>query len=316
MNLNLFQTKSKSTYRHYEIDVLRGIAVILMLIYHFCFDLDYFGLYAMPSWFWPQRLYGFPITIMFIFIAGVSLSLSASVTKDAPALLKKLIKRGAFIFLIGLIITAVIWIYPHDGAILFGVLHLIGVSTILAIPFLIRMTKEAQGGQEVKGKQEEQEGQKEQEAKKEQEEQKEQEGQAFREYNEKPARVSWATWFIPLLFGIIIILVSNITGKMSGPVWMAPFVHPDGYFMLDYEPLFPWFGVILIGVAVGAWLYPKGERRFSLGSIKPLGFLKDMPPFLKPVSFMGRHSLVIYLAHQPVILGILWLVRVIESGLF
>jgi len=252
-----------------------------MVIYHFCFDLDYFGIYAIPSWFWPQQFYGFPITILFIFIAGVSLALSASVTKDTPALSKKLIKRGASLLAIGLLITVVTRVYPHDGAILFGVLHLIGLSTILAVPFLTGLTKEAQASEKRK---------------------------------EKPAWFSFFTrvsWLLPLVLGIIILLVSKIVGKINGPIWLVPFgIHPYGLYMLDYEPLFPWFGVILVGVAVGAWLYPKGERRVSLDS------LKNEPLFLTPISFIGRHSLVIYLAHQPVILGILWLVGVIEPGLF
>ena len=285
--MNLFQTKSKSKSRYYELDVLRGIAVLLMVVYHFCFDLEYFGVYLPPSWFRLQQFYGFLFTILvigvavFIGIAGVSLALSASITKDTPDLSKKLIKRGASLLAIGLLITAVTWIYPHDRAILFGVLHLIGLSTILAIPFLTGLTKEAQ---------------------------------ASEKYEDKPALFSLFTrfpWLLPLVFGIIIILVSTIVGKINGPIWLVPFgIHPDGLYMLDYEPLFPWFGVILVGIAVGTWLYPKGERRFSMG------LLKNEPLFLTPFSFIGRHSLVIYLTHQPIILGILLLVGVIELGLF
>jgi uncharacterized membrane protein len=238
-----------------------------MVIYHFFFDLDYFGILEMPAWFWSQQLHGFPITIMFIGIAGASLALSAFKAADAGSLIKKLIKRGAFIFGIGILITAATWIYPHDGAILFGVLHLIGISTILAVPFLLRFTKEAQ----VSGK-----------------------------YKEKQA------WILPLVFGIAVISVSKIIEKMSGPIWVVPLgIHPSEFYSLDYEPLFPWFGVVLVGIAVGAWLYPKGERRDSFS------FLKNEPPFLKWISFVGRHSLLIYLGHQAVILGGVMLVEFI-----
>ncbi|WNY28340.1 hypothetical protein MmiEs2_05250 [Methanimicrococcus stummii] len=258
---------AKKSSRYYELDVFRGIAVILMVIYHFLFDLDYFNIREMPAWFWPQQLYGFPITMMFIAAAGISLSLTASRTNDAKTLTKKLIKRGAFLFAVGLLITAVTWIYPHDGAILFGVLHLIGLSTILVVPFLIGMTKEAP---------------------------------FFGKYKETLA------WLIPLVFGIIVILASNVVGKMSGPIWMVPLgIHPYGFYSLDYEPLFPWFGVILMGIAVGAWLYPKGERRFDFS------FLKEESLFLKPVTFLGKHSLVIYLIHQPIILAGMMLIYLI-----
>lgn len=257
-------TASSPSSRFYELDAFRGFSVILMVIYHFLFDLEYFGIREMPSWFWPQQLYGIPITFLFIFIAGISLALSASKTKDAVTLTKKLIKRGAFIFAVGLLITAVTWIYPHDGAILFGVLHLIGLSTILAIPFLIGLTKEAP---------------------------------FFGKYKKT------AAWVLPFVFGAAVILASKIVEKISGPIWLVPLgIHPYGFYALDYEPLFPWFGVILLGIAVGTWLYPLGKRRSFLS------FLKNEPPFLKIFSWIGRHSLLIYLGHQPVIIGILWIV--------
>lgn len=213
----------------------------------------------MPAWFWPQQLYGIPITFLFIFIVGISLALSASKTKDAKILTKKLIKRGAFIFAVGLLITAVTFIYPHDGAILFGVLHLIGVSTILAVPFLIGGTKEVQ----------------------------------FLGKNKNSALI-----LISLVAGTIVIAFSKIVEKTSGSIWLVPLgIHPYGFYTLDYEPLFPWFGFVLLGIAVGFWLYPKGERR---GFLK---FLKNEPAFVKGISFIGRHSLLIYLGHQPVILA-------------
>lgn len=267
----VFHKKSKSL-RYYELDTFRGVAVILMVIYHFLFDLDYFGTYSMPAWFWPQQLYGFPITLMFIGIAGVSLSLSASKTKDAGTLTKKLVKRGAYIFAAGLLITAVTLIYPHDGAILFGVLHLIGISTILAVPFVLNFSKGAQ---------------------------------VSAEYREKSA------WILPLIFGILFVLIGQIVEHINGPIWLVPLgIHPYVFYTLDYEPIFPWFGVVLIGIAAGAWLYPRGVRRFSFD------FLKKEPRLLTPISFVGRHSLLIYLAHQPVILGGLLLVELSGWGLF
>jgi len=88
-------------------------------------------------------------------------------------------------------------------------------------------------------------------------------------------------------------------------------IHPHGFYTLDYEPLFPWFGVILIGIAVGVWLYPKGNRRFSLSF-----WGENVPPVLKFFSFLGRHSLFVYLGHQPVILGGLMLIKTIGLGIY
>ncbi len=65
---------------------------------------------------------------------------------------------------------------------------------------------------------------------------------------------------------------------------------------VDYFPLLPWFGVILLGLGVGNILYKNGKRQFTFPDISHL-----IP--VKAVSWLGKNSLVIYLAHQPVIAG-------------
>ena len=66
----------------------------------------------------------------------------------------------------------------------------------------------------------------------------------------------------------------------------------------DYVPLFPWFGMTLTGVALGKIAENAGlwER---LSSWRP-----DNAP-ARLASFAGRHSLIVYLAHQPVLLALL-----------
>ena len=65
----------------------------------------------------------------------------------------------------------------------------------------------------------------------------------------------------------------------------------------DYVPLFPWAGAMLIGVAAGHALVRTAFR--------PLAPLGSLPRW---IGAMGRHSLAIYMVHQPVLLGALWLV--------
>ncbi|MDG1936034.1 MAG: heparan-alpha-glucosaminide N-acetyltransferase domain-containing protein, partial [Paracoccaceae bacterium] len=69
-------TKNNNTIRCVELDVLRGIAIIAMIIFHFTFDLGYFGVIASdtiyrPNWILFQKF----IAGSFIFIAGISLHL-------------------------------------------------------------------------------------------------------------------------------------------------------------------------------------------------------------------------------------------------
>ncbi len=63
----------------------------------------------------------------------------------------------------------------------------------------------------------------------------------------------------------------------------------------DFVPIFPWFGVVLAGI-VAARLWPL----FGLDR-RPRWQAKHIPPALL---WVGRHSLVIYLLHQPVLFGL------------
>ncbi len=63
---------------------------------------------------------------------------------------------------------------------------------------------------------------------------------------------------------------------------------------LDFIPIYPWFWAILTGVLIGPYL-----SRITL--------IKDMKP-RKHLNFLGRHSLKIYLIHQPLIFGCLWVI--------
>ncbi len=120
----------KNTPRFFEIDFLRGIAVTTMVLYNWLFALDYLGIYrtAITSGFW---FYFARITAAaFILLAGASLTLSASKGREAAYR----IKRGLKIFSWGLIITAVTWLFLGEAYVRFGILHLIGLSIILALP--------------------------------------------------------------------------------------------------------------------------------------------------------------------------------------
>jgi uncharacterized membrane protein len=63
----------------------------------------------------------------------------------------------------------------------------------------------------------------------------------------------------------------------------------------DYVPLAPWLGVVLIGVWLG---YVLMQRNFRL-----LAPLARAPAWIRSA---GRHSLLIYMVHQPILVGSLW----------
>jgi uncharacterized membrane protein len=128
-----------SKQRLWEIDFLRGLAIIMMIIFHFFYDLNYFGVQRINfrSDFW--WIFGRMIATSFILLVGISLTLSYSRVKKHKTgwkLFKKYLLRGLKIFGFGLIITLITWVFLKRGFIIFGILHLIGVSIILAYSFL------------------------------------------------------------------------------------------------------------------------------------------------------------------------------------
>jgi uncharacterized membrane protein len=83
--------------------------------------------------------------------------------------------------------------------------------------------------------------------------------------------------------------------------WLLPFgIHSPSFSAFDYFPLIPWFGIFLVGAALGRSVY--ASRRSLLPWRMPRTF----------VNFAGRHSLLIYIVHQPVIMGVLYLLGLVR----
>ncbi len=245
------------TQRLWEIDTLRGTAVITMIIFHLRWDLSFFG--ALPPldvsfgsfWFLLQRY----TAISFILLAGLSLTLKrAGLERKHVPRGKQFVaylRQGLWVFMWGMVISLVMWA-GGIGVVHFGVLHLIGLSTILAFPFL-------------------------------------------------PYK-----WLNLAMWGLLFalgggILVQQIHLKTLSLVWLG--LYPRFYYADDFFPLIPWFGVILLGVFFGNLLYPAGRRIFGLpdwGAAAPVRGLR----------FLGRHSLPIYLLHQPILFLILYLLGI------
>lgn len=112
-----------------------------------------------------------------------------------------------------------------------------------------------------------------------------------------------------LIFGILCIAAGlYLMGRdfeFSWLFWLG--LRPEVYHYLDYYPVLPWFGAVLTGVFIGNVFYSRDGRRFRL---------PDLSRFIpvRVLSFLGRHSLIIYLIHQPFIVLILVLTGIISFG--
>jgi uncharacterized membrane protein len=222
------------------IDALRGSAICLMFVYHFCFDLRYYGAIRTdferdPFWLGFRAL----IVSSFLLLVGVSLALAV----DAHVTTRQFWRRIAVIALCAAAATLGSYLLFPATFIYFGVLHCIVVASLLVRPF-VRM----------------------------------------------PA--------VALTMGGLVILAgllwSNSTFDAAPLSWIGFNTRKPS--TEDFVPLFPWSGLVFVGVAAGHGLIRCGLR--------PLAPLAQAPRWLR---FLGRHSLAIYMLHQPAFISLLWL---------
>jgi uncharacterized membrane protein len=129
-----------SSRRFREIDLMRGIAIVMMVVYHLLFDLWFFGIAAVDvlDGFW--RYFALSTATLFIALAGLSLPISYERRREKMTGLSlwfEYARRGGKIFLFGMLATVATWIFLGEGFIVFGILHLIGFA-IIAAPLFLR----------------------------------------------------------------------------------------------------------------------------------------------------------------------------------
>jgi len=229
--------------RYDEIDLLRTLAVLGMIVYHFVYDLWSFTETAIDPFSGAWLVLARATAILFLLLVGMSFAISWDRAKARGlhgwALYKKYLKRGIGVLLCGLLISVATYLMDAETYVRFGILQLIGTS-ILLLPLLTR----------------------------------------FREWN--------------AAIGAAIIVVGMFLGQ-PGHWLLLPFnFFPADFRSVDYFPLLPWFGVVLLGYAAGHALYVRGLLTGHL----------SLPAWL---TLPGRFALWIYLLHQPILLGILTL---------
>ena len=117
-------------------DAVRGVAIIMMIVYHSTYDLDTLGGYDIQSTTGYWALFADITAGLFLFLVGVSLVISRTRTSlTGWRLLGKYLARSLRILAYGMVLT-VVFLALGMGVVAFGILHLIGISIILAYPFL------------------------------------------------------------------------------------------------------------------------------------------------------------------------------------
>lgn len=223
------------------IDIVRGVAIAAMVVYHTAFDLSADRLIATdvigsPWW----RLLARATAGTFLLLVGVSLVLAARGGMNWPAYWRRLglIAGGA------VLVTIATWWFDPATFVFFGILHEIVVASLLALPFLLILpwwvTAVAAAG-----------------------------ALAAPWFLASPIFNGWPLWWV---------------GLSSEPPTTV-----------DYVPVLPWFGVVLIGILAG---------RVVAANAAAVARVRPQNAVARVAAGAGRWSLVIYLAHQPLIVGV------------
>jgi uncharacterized membrane protein len=269
------------------IDVVRGVALVAMAGYHFTWDLAYFGVISEYAPFTtPMRVASHAIGGVFLALAGVSLALAHANGFRWRAFSIRLARIGAAAALV----TAATYAIAPDAVIGFGILHCIFVASLLATPFLDWRRDLPPSPLVGRGSRDRQ--------------------QAVDQAEPTPlpnpppqggrgtagGRSLQLRAYLALVFGLLLIIAPRLVATpLFNPPWLIwTGIGTQEPSTLDWRPLLPWGGVLLIGLGA-AMLAPipfSGWRAKSRGS--------------RTLAFAGRHSLALYLIHQPVLLGLLY----------
>jgi uncharacterized membrane protein len=125
--------------RFWEIDFIRGFAIIIMIIFHILYDLNFFLITDFRLYSGILLYLARLSAAIFVLIAGISLSISYSRVKNrlkSNEIVFKFLKRGCKTIFLGIIISVITWFYIPRGFVVFGILHFIGISIILSLIFI------------------------------------------------------------------------------------------------------------------------------------------------------------------------------------
>lgn len=224
--------------RVFEADFLRGTAIVLMVIFHFCFDLNHFGyadfdIYRGEFW----KIFRIVIVSTFLVVMGASLVYAYSGGINLQKVKKRVLIMGGSA---ALITFATIFIFPKSW-IYFGIIHFVLVASVAGLLFVKRPQ-------------------------------------------------------IALLTGIAIVTAYQFGYLPTS--WLYDFLQPVlslPVYTEDIVRFFPWFGVVLIGIFLG-------HKNFFGLKIPEIAASEK-------IALLGRHSLLIYLVHQPVLFGAMMVIN-------
>lgn len=116
-------------------------------------------------------------------------------------------------------------------------------------------------------------------------------------------------WYWPALAGLAVLAATPLSIPAFETLWLGWIgFMPEPPVSRDYAPLFPWVGMLLLGMAA---------TRLAIGSgVLTSGFARYVPRLagVRWLAASGRNSLLIYMVHQPILFTLLFGVAWLSAG--
>lgn len=108
-------------------------------------------------------------------------------------------------------------------------------------------------------------------------------------------------WWVSAAAGLFVLLARPLlrTPLLDAPMWWWSGLSQITPVSNDYVPVFPFFGMVLLGIAAAQLSRERGWLVY-------LALPQLNQPVARFLRFLGRNSLVYYLLHQPVMIGLLY----------
>lgn len=235
---------------------MRGVALVWMAFYHFCFDLNNFGYLQLdfhndPVW----TLQRTAILSLFLLCAGSGQALAVHNGQGW----QRFWRRWCWVALCALLVSAGSWFMFPRSFIYFGVLHGMAVMLIVA-----RLTAH------------------------------------WRAWSLLPAALALAVPWLAAPW----LSVNPWADAFNAPAlnWLGLITRRP--ITEDYVPLLPWMGVVWIGMAAVSLKVRNRSAGAPWHANSGVG---------GALSRLGRHSLLFYMLHQPVLIAALWAFKTVSA---
>ncbi len=139
LKINRIMSQFSSTRKRVQIiDLIKGVDVILMVLFNYSVTLRYFGLINLKPNFLYWSVFPMFIGLIFIFLSGITAYTSFENRRENFS--KRYFMRGVKLLILAAFVTLFTHLFVPEGTVYFGILHFFAVSSFI-IPFFIKYDK-------------------------------------------------------------------------------------------------------------------------------------------------------------------------------